>query len=333
MGTDSQNREQLASLPLLAGATEEQVDALIASMVAGFADAGQVLGYEGEPGDQFWLVLAGRLKVTTRRAGETLLLAEPGRGSIVGELAVLRNQPRTATVTTLEASRFLTGGTEAMDRLLAIGPVRSRLRRLASSRLAEDLRPVAVERAGRGPVLLRPLLPSDRAALDSALHAMSAESRRRRFFAMREPSPALVDYLVDIDYVDHFAWVALDAATGDGVATARYIRGPGESNAEMAFATADSYHGQGIGTVLLGALGVTAQEAGVQGLVAYVMEDNIPMRRVFAKAGARSRYDEPGVIQVAVEPERAAALLDEATAQALGSAVHDVVTAASIALV
>ncbi|MDA8045626.1 MAG: GNAT family N-acetyltransferase [Actinomycetota bacterium] len=332
MATGWSDRDRLAALPLLAGATSDQVDRVAGAMRAATATAGQTLGQEGEAGDDFWLVLSGRLAVTVAGRHGPVTVAEPEAGAVVGELALLRHRPRTATVTALDTTRYLTGEANAMARLLEIHPVRDRLRRLASRRLAEDLRPVLVARPDRPAVVLRPLLPSDRAALDSALHALSAESRRRRFFAVREPSPALVDYLIDIDYVDHFAWVALDAETRNGVATGRYIRTDEPGEAEMAFATADAYQRQGVGTVMLGALGVAAMEAGVDRLVAYVMEDNPAMRRVFAKAGGHSRYAEPGVLHVTVEPGRAAALLDRATAAALGSAVHDVVTAASIAL-
>ncbi len=77
---------------------------------------------------------------------------------------------------------------------------------------------------------------------------------------------------------------------------------------------------------------VAAREAGLSQLVAYVMEDNSAMRAVFAKAGGHTTYDDPGLVRVAVEPARAAALLDPAIDQDIASAVHDVVTAASLAL-
>jgi RimJ/RimL family protein N-acetyltransferase len=211
--------------------------------------------------------------------------------------------------------------------------VRARVRRLASSRLAADLRPVRAELADGTDVLLRPLLPADRHALDAAIHSLSSESIRRRFFSAGTPPDALVSYLVDIDYVDHFAWTVLDAATHEGMAVARYVRPDTASAAEIAFTTVDRYQGRGIGTLLLGAIGVTAVEAGVTELTALVLQDNVAMRAVFAKAGGQSRFDEPGLLNVTVEPARAAALLDPLLAAAIASAVHDVVTAASLALI
>ena len=325
-------RDELAALPLLAGASAEQVDRLAACMRPGVAAPGEVLGREGEPGEVFWLLIEGCLSVTAGTPSGERVLAEAGPGSIIGELALLRRGPRTATVTAREHCRYLCGRGDAMERLLEIDAVRLRLRRLASSRLAQDVQPVTAALRDGTKVLLRPLLPSDRAALDSALHALSSESVRRRFFSAGTPSQRLVDYLVDIDYVDHFAWVALDAATGEGVAVARYVRERGTPTAEMAFTTVDRFQRHGVGTFLLGALGVAAREAGVSQLVAYVMEDNTAMRAVFAKAGGHTAYDDPGLVQVTVEPARAAELLDPATAGAIATAVHDVVTAASLAL-
>jgi len=104
----------------------------------------------------------------------------------------------------------------------------------------------------------------------------------------------MVDYLVHIDYVDHFAWVVLDADNLQrGLATARFVRLTQPEIAEMAFGTVDRYQGRGIGTFLLGAIGVAAEQAGVTTLVAHVLEDNRPMRAVFAKVpelGAGESY-------------------------------------------
>lgn len=335
-------RDLLGALPLLAGAGAHEVDSVAAAMHLEAAAPGQVLGREGEPGQVFWLLVEGEVAITTEvghpdrgSAGEhprVRVLAHAGAGSVIGELALLLSRPRTATVTALQACRYLCGGRDAMDRLLSIEPVRLRIRRLATRRLAEDARPVAVTLRDGSGVLLRPLLPSDREALDSALHALSTESLRRRFFSAGIPSERLVDYLIDIDYVDHFAWAALDRATHEGLGVARYIRKPGDPSGEVAFTTVDRVQGRGIGTLLLGALGIAATEAGLSELVALVLEDNAAMRRVLAKAGARTAFEEPGVLRLTVEPARAAALLDAATAAALAAGVHDVVTAASLAL-
>jgi MFS family permease len=66
------------------------------------APGGQVIR-EGEPGDRFYIVLDGRLRVTAqgRDAGEL------GPGASFGEIALLRDVPRTATVEAIEPTELL----------------------------------------------------------------------------------------------------------------------------------------------------------------------------------------------------------------------------------
>ncbi|HLI53533.1 MAG TPA: GNAT family N-acetyltransferase [Acidimicrobiales bacterium] len=324
-------RAALRSLPLLEGAATDQLDRIASCMRAGRAEPGDVLGREGDAGDHFWLITEGRVAVTATRGHGERRLTEAGPGSILGELALLRGAPRTATVTALEDTLYLAGDVDALDCLLQVDSVRRELRRLASLRLAEDLRPVRARLRDGTDIVVRPLLPEDREALHEAVRRLSPDTRRRRFFSSGVPSPALVDHLIDIDFVDHFAWLALEAGTGKGMGVSRYVvDSPGE--AEMAFTTLDGYQGRGLGTFLFGALGVAAVEAGLRNLLAYVLDENTAMRRVFAKAGASVSFAEPGVLRVDVEPAAAAGLLAPAVRAELAAAVHDIVTAASLAL-
>ncbi len=62
---------------------------------------GEVIVREGERGDTFYLIRAGRVLVTTSRmdaTGGIVNLGQMGAGSFFGEVSLLTNKPRTATV-------------------------------------------------------------------------------------------------------------------------------------------------------------------------------------------------------------------------------------------
>jgi len=61
--------------------------------------AGQVLIHEGDLGDRFYIVESGQLVVTRSVNGKTIELSRRGPGEYVGEIALLQNLPRTATIT------------------------------------------------------------------------------------------------------------------------------------------------------------------------------------------------------------------------------------------
>ena len=64
-----------------------------------------------------------------------------------------------------------------------------------------------------------------------------------------------MDYLFEVDYLDHFVWVLTDGVDGPVVADARFVRDEADpAVAEIAFIVGDDYQGRGIGTFLMEAL-------------------------------------------------------------------------------
>ena len=89
--------ELLRGSPIFAPLPPATLEALALRLEARRIDAGDTVFAQGNAGDEFYLVDSGR--VTVAVAGETV--AELGPGESFGEIALLRDVPRTATVTAL----------------------------------------------------------------------------------------------------------------------------------------------------------------------------------------------------------------------------------------
>lgn len=84
---------------------------------------GEVLIREGDRADALYLIAEGRVRITSRRDdGTPQDLAELGRGEIVGEMALVTNEPRSATVTAVRDSLVLELPAEAFLALVRDHP-------------------------------------------------------------------------------------------------------------------------------------------------------------------------------------------------------------------
>ena len=137
-------------------------------------------------------------------------------------------------------------------------------------------------------VVVRPIVADDRDRLQRGFERLSPESRYRRFFSpVNRLSESMLRYLTEVDYVDHFAWVAETEVDGElrGVGVARYVR-TGPTSAEAAVTVADDFHGLGLGSLLFDALVLQALEAGIRCFEGEVLADNESMRGVLGATGA-----------------------------------------------
>jgi GNAT superfamily N-acetyltransferase len=154
-------------------------------------------------------------------------------------------------------------------------------------------------------VRLRPVVPGDKAVLAEGFRRLSAASRYRRFMTpLEELDEGMLRQLTEIDYVDHFAWLALlaDRPGEPAVGVARYVRLDEEPEvAEAAVTVADEYQGRGIGTLLLEALGAVALENGIGTLRGSVLEENRDMREVLEAVGARITHEAPDLLRADVD--------------------------------
>ena len=147
--------------------------------------------------------------------------------------------------------------------------------------------------AGGRYVYFRGIKPADRDALRDDLFAnMGSESLRNRFFVTKNYlSDEELRFLTEVDFSRHFALVAEIEIDGQRhlVGTGRFVRdASAPEQAELAFAVADAYQGQGIGNLLMRHLVDCARELGLTRLEGTMLAQNQPMARLIRKSGAVS---------------------------------------------
>jgi GNAT superfamily N-acetyltransferase len=175
--------------------------------------------------------------------------------------------------------------------------------------------------------LVRPIAPTDRWRLVEGLKLLSEQSRFRRFHSpMPRFTDAQLDYLTDVDGVDHAAWVALDPMRPEhpGLGVARYVRVLDEPEvAEAAITVVDEAQGLGLGTQLLGVLADVARRNGIAVFRNYVLAENTAMLDVFDALGGTRELETPGLYRVDLRvPAGDVPLPDTAAGRAFAAAAR-----------
>jgi len=91
------------AIPFFAPLPAPAMERVMADVIARDAAAGDVLIREGDRGDLFYVIVEGTVEITRGREH----VSEQGPGAYVGEIALLRDVPRTASVTAKTPLRLL----------------------------------------------------------------------------------------------------------------------------------------------------------------------------------------------------------------------------------
>jgi CRP-like cAMP-binding protein len=295
--------EELAGMDIFKGCPAEDLLPLTSCLAPLRAPAGHVLMRQGEEAVSFLLIASGSAEIMHVGSDDTVIVGQAFPGTIVGEIALLRDIPRTATITTLESLTGWIGGKDALNQMVQIPGIMERLVRTVRQRLAAFITPIPVQIRDGTQLFLRPVLPGDSERTVHGHVIFSSETIYRRFMSARVPSLAMMQYLAEVDYVDHFVWVMVDGS--DPVADARFVRDADDPTiAEIAFTVADAYQGRGIGSFLIGALAVAARVDGVERFSARMLSDNLPMRTIMDQHGAVWQREDIGVITTVIDVPR-----------------------------
>lgn len=141
-----------------------------------------------------------------------------------------------------------------------------------------------IESLGDGTrVLIRPLQPEDREREQAFIRRLSPESRRCRFLGeMREASPELLAGLMDVDYVNTMAFVALAHDNGElrEVGISRYSATDDRTRCECAVTVADDWRHRGLAVALMRHLIEVARRNGFKTMFSLDLAENDEMRQL-----------------------------------------------------
>lgn len=129
----------LRSVPLFNGLDAELIDYLRqrAELVA--CNKGEVICKQGDPADAFYLIRSGLVRVATAMPGGEMVRTYLKRGEFFGEIGLLRDTPRTATCTALDAVQLVKIAAADFQTMLDKVPaVRESLDKVAASRIAAN---------------------------------------------------------------------------------------------------------------------------------------------------------------------------------------------------
>lgn len=89
-----ERRDVIREMPLFANLSDEQVDRITEISTEVAFSPGEVIVDQGDPGTACYVIVSGTASVYVR--GEYVTTS--GRGSMIGEIALVDHRPRTATV-------------------------------------------------------------------------------------------------------------------------------------------------------------------------------------------------------------------------------------------
>jgi CRP-like cAMP-binding protein len=171
--------EALASTPLFAGLSQEALGSLVQQLTLVHLGKGEVLFREGDPGDALYVICEGEVSVSAE-GPPRVEMARMGAGSFIGEVALMTDQPRSATVTATLDAELLRIDRKTLSMVLAThGEVLSAVLRFVRDRL--------VDRWQRTSPLFRPFDEYQRAEIASRFKFLEISPGTRLLTANQRP--------------------------------------------------------------------------------------------------------------------------------------------------
>lgn len=180
------------------------------------------------------------------------------------------------------------------DHTPVLAPVAHRFAQLAGEHWVDPLN-------DGSPVLIRPLRAEDRALEKAFIMRLSPQSRHFRFLCqLSEPTEAMLDQLMDIDYERSMAYVALAHVDGElrEIGISRYAAEDQADECECAVTVDDQFAQQGLAALLLTHLIDKARANGFKALFSIDSAANTAMHELARDFGFTTVRDPNDASQV-----------------------------------
>ena len=116
------NLQDLRKSPLFEGLSDQELQHLVDNAIHVSLKTGEVLMKQGEPGDSAYVVIDGGFEIQKQSGPSVIKIDVRKPGEVIGEMALLSNAPRSATVVAACDSEALCISQEAFENLLSTNP-------------------------------------------------------------------------------------------------------------------------------------------------------------------------------------------------------------------
>ncbi|HVK86283.1 MAG TPA: cyclic nucleotide-binding domain-containing protein [Kofleriaceae bacterium] len=169
----------LAATPLFAGLPKEALEALVEHLTLVTLEEGATLFHEGDVGDALYVIVEGEVSVQAE-GPPRVEMARLGAGSFLGEVALMTDQPRSATVSAVTVAELLRIDRHTLSRVLADhGDVLRAVLRFVRDRL--------VDRWMRTSPLFRPFTEAQRGELAARFKFVEIDAHTKLLAAGQRP--------------------------------------------------------------------------------------------------------------------------------------------------
>ena len=116
----------LRNIPLFTNMSDTDIQQVCGIIQEVELEAGEVLFEQGSVGDKAYAIREGSLEILTESSGREVLLAVRGPGDVIGEMSLLEQEPRMATVRARTATTLIVITKQQFNQIMEVSPSATR---------------------------------------------------------------------------------------------------------------------------------------------------------------------------------------------------------------